>query len=150
MEAHFEVQEEQGDGGPNSIGKRVVKAKLLVGADGVWSQVRKLVVGDEPRDLSMITWNAIVRTDMIRLSSTLTLAIDRTLTGYQNSQSREQTSGSALFIKTKNHVCACPLLKHPYIHFIFAKIKQFIYKSHCFKIHFHTYTRVQKKYKNCI
>ena len=76
MEAHFEVQEEQGDGGPSSIGKRVVKAKLLVGADGVWSQVRKLVVGDEPRDLSMITWNAIVRTDMIRLSSTLTLAID--------------------------------------------------------------------------
>jgi hypothetical protein len=54
-------------------------------------------------------------------------------------------SGSALFIKTKNHVRACPLLKHPCIHFIFAKIKQYTYKSHCFKIHFHTYTRVQKQ-----
>ena len=53
-------------------------------------------------------------------------------------------SGSALFIKTKHHVCECPLLKHPCIHFIFAKIKQYTYKSHCFKIHFHMYTRVQK------
>jgi hypothetical protein len=52
--------------------------------------------------------------------------------------------GSALFIKTKNHVRACPLLKHPCIHFIFAKIKQYTYKFHCFKIHFHTYTGVQK------
>jgi hypothetical protein len=40
---------------------------------------------------------------------------------------------------------ACmPLLKHPCKHFIFAKIKQYTYKSHCAKIHFHTYTRVQK------
>ena len=54
-------------------------------------------------------------------------------------------SGSALFIKTKNHVRACPLLKPPCIHFIFAKIKQYTYKSHCFKIHFHMYTRVQKQ-----
>jgi hypothetical protein len=53
------------------------------------------------------------------------------------------SSGSALFIKTKNHVRACPLLKHPCIHFIFAKIKQYTYKSHCFKIHFHKYTKVQ-------
>ena len=90
MEAHFEVQEEPGDGGASSIGKRVVKAKLLVGADGVWSQVRKSIVGDEPRDLCMITWNAIVRTDTIRLSSTLTLATDRTLTGYQNRHNHEQ------------------------------------------------------------
>ena len=53
--------------------------------------------------------------------------------------------GCALFIKTKHHVRACPLLKYPCIHFIFAKIKQYTYKSHCFKIHFHTYTRVQKQ-----
>ena len=48
-------------------------------------------------------------------------------------------------IKTKNHVRACPLLKIPYIHFIFAEINQYTYKSHCFKINFHTYTRVQKQ-----
>jgi hypothetical protein len=57
-------------------------------------------------------------------------------------------SWSALFIKIKNHVRACPLLKHPCIHFTFAKIKQYTYKSHCFKIHFHTYTRVQKQIQN--
>jgi hypothetical protein len=66
-------------------------------------------------------------------------------------QVRGLDSGSALFIKTKNHVRACPLLKHPCIHFIFAKIKQYTYKSHCFKIHFHMYTRVQKQmHKLCI
>jgi hypothetical protein len=57
-------------------------------------------------------------------------------------------SWSALFIKIKNHVRACPLLKLPCIHFTFAKIKQYTYKSHCFKIHFHTYTRVQKQIQN--
>ena len=35
-------------------------------------------------------------------------------------------SGSALFIKTKNHMCGCPLLKHPCTHFIFAKIKHIL------------------------
>ena len=64
------------------------------------------------------------------------------------------SSECALFIKTKNHVRACPLLKSPCIHFIFAKIKQYTYKSHCFKIHFHTYTRVrkqiQKLYLTCV
>ena len=54
-------------------------------------------------------------------------------------------SGSALFTKTKNHVRACPLIKLLYIQFIFAKFKQYTYKSDCFKIHFHTYTRVQKQ-----
>ena len=53
------------------------------------------------------------------------------------------SSGSALFIKTKNHVCACPLLKPPMCTF-FAKLKQYTYKSHCLKIYFHMYTRVQK------
>ena len=56
-----------------------------------------------------------------------------------------KSSGSTLFIKTNNHVRACPLLKHPCIRFIFAQIKQYTYKSNCFKIHFHTYTRVQKQ-----
>jgi hypothetical protein len=47
-----------------------------------------------------------------------------------------------------------PLIKHPCIHFIFVEIKQYTYKSHCFKIHFHTYTRVQKQihilYTTCV
>jgi hypothetical protein len=64
---------------------------------------------------------------------------------YGNVVDAPPPSGSALFIKTKNHVRACPLLKHLCIHFIFAKIKQYTYESHCFKIHFHTYTRVQKQ-----
>ena len=59
--------------------------------------------------------------------------------------SGNSNSMSALFIKTKNHVHACPLLKPPCIHFFLAKIKQYTYISHCFKIHFHTYTRVQKQ-----
>ena len=58
------------------------------------------------------------------------------------------SSRSALFIETKNHVRACPLLKLPWIHFIFVKIKPYTYKYHCFKIHFHTCTRVQKQIQN--
>lgn len=41
---------------------KVVRAKLLVGVDGIKSQVRKLMVGDEPRDLFAITWNVRYRT----------------------------------------------------------------------------------------
>ena len=36
------------------------------------------------------------------------------------------------------------LIKTPMYRFYFAKIKQYIYKSHCFKIHFHTYTKGPK------
>ena len=66
-------------------------------------------------------------------------------------------SGSALFIKTKNHVRACPLLKPPCIltNFILAKIKQYTYKSHCFKIYLYIYvhkgpkTNTKKVYNMC-
>lgn len=44
----------------------LVKAKLLIGADGVWSAVRKLVIGDEPRDLNLVTWYCNVPTDTVR------------------------------------------------------------------------------------
>ena len=60
------------------------------------------------------------------------------------------TLRSALFIKTKNQVRACPLLKPPCIHFILAKIKQYTYKSYCFEIYFQMYTRVQKYIQNYI
>ena len=55
MEARFEVPARE----PTAP---VVRAKLLVGADGIRSQVRKVMVGDEPRDLLLITWNAVVPT----------------------------------------------------------------------------------------
>lgn len=41
---------------------KVVRAKVLVRVDGIKSQVRKVMVGDEPRDLCAITWNAVVPT----------------------------------------------------------------------------------------
>lgn len=75
MKARFEVQTEQEDGSI-LVEEKVVKAKLLIGADGIRSQVRKVVVGDEPRDLLLITWNAIVPTDPIR--STLNLNVSQT------------------------------------------------------------------------
>lgn len=62
VETRFEVKAEQG--GDAEI--KVAKAKLLVGADGVRSPVRKLLLGDEPRDLWMVTWLAIVPSDSIR------------------------------------------------------------------------------------
>lgn len=65
VEARFEVKAERG-GDRSTVETKVVKAKLLVGSDGVWSRVRELVVGDEPRDLWLITWLAIVPTDSIR------------------------------------------------------------------------------------
>ena len=38
-----------------------------------------------------------------------------------------------------------PFIKTPLYTFNFGKIKQYTYKSHCFKIHFHMYTRVEKQ-----
>ncbi|KAG0580227.1 hypothetical protein KC19_4G158400 [Ceratodon purpureus] len=61
VEARFEVPVEEESGGP-SVHTKVVRAKLLVGVDGGRSQVRKVLVGDEPRDLCHITWNAVVPT----------------------------------------------------------------------------------------
>ena len=60
VETRFEVRD--GD----AVETKLVRAKLLVGADGVWSRVRKVLVGDEPRDLGLITWLAIVPADQIR------------------------------------------------------------------------------------
>ena len=61
-------------------------------------------------------------------------------------------SGSALFIKTKNHVRACPLLKPPCIHFIFAKIKQYTVLTNLIAS---KYTSIhipwsKNKYNNCM
>ena len=58
-----------GEGGQSSVETKVVRAKLLVGADGLWSQVRKILVGpegDEPRDLYLNTWNALIPTESFR------------------------------------------------------------------------------------
>lgn len=64
VEALFEVQVDEASG--LSTAETKVTAKLLVGADGVWSRVRELMVGDEPRNLNLVTWLGIVPTDIAR------------------------------------------------------------------------------------
>lgn len=61
METSFEVPAEE-KGGPSPVYTKVVRSKLLVGVDGIRSQVRKVMVGDEPRDLHLTTWNAVFPT----------------------------------------------------------------------------------------
>ncbi|XP_057840002.2 zeaxanthin epoxidase, chloroplastic isoform X2 [Cryptomeria japonica] len=39
---------------------KVVWTKLLIGADGIWSTVRKQMVADPPRYLNMVDWNALL------------------------------------------------------------------------------------------
>nr|ABR16090.1 unknown [Picea sitchensis] len=39
---------------------KMIPCKLLIGADGIWSVVRKQMVGDPPRHLNLINWNALV------------------------------------------------------------------------------------------
>lgn len=63
VEARFEVSAEEES---SPVRTKVVRAKLLVGVDGMRSQVRKIMVGDEPRDLLLITWNALVPTEGVR------------------------------------------------------------------------------------
>ncbi|CAM6039761.1 unnamed protein product [Sphagnum compactum] len=65
VEVYFDVKEEEEKNMDDftSISKsreKVVRAKLLVGADGLWSQVRQIMIGDKPRDLKLVLWNAIV------------------------------------------------------------------------------------------
>lgn len=65
VEVYFDVKEEEEKNMDDftSVSKsreKVVCAKLLVGADGVWSQVRQIMIGDKPRDLKLVLWNAIV------------------------------------------------------------------------------------------
>lgn len=62
-EAYFEVAD---DTDPFRSSTKVVRAKVLIGADGMWSQVRKIMVGDDARDLRLIYWNALVPVDQIR------------------------------------------------------------------------------------
>lgn len=62
MEANFEAVVD----GVDKVETVKARAKLLVGCDGLWSQVRKQLVGpkgDEPRDLYLNTWNAVVPTE---------------------------------------------------------------------------------------
>lgn len=68
MEATFEAFVD-GEDGQSSVQTIVVRAKLLVGCDGLWSQVRKVLVGekgDEPRDLYLNTWNAVIPREPVR------------------------------------------------------------------------------------
>ncbi|KAH9305610.1 hypothetical protein KI387_010014 [Taxus chinensis] len=39
---------------------KIVSTKLLIGADGIWSAVRKQMVGDSPRYLNLVDWNALL------------------------------------------------------------------------------------------
>lgn len=39
---------------------KMIPCKLLIGADGIWSVVRKQMVGDPPRYLKLMNWNALV------------------------------------------------------------------------------------------
>ncbi|KAH9305612.1 hypothetical protein KI387_010016, partial [Taxus chinensis] len=39
---------------------KIVRTKLLIGADGIWSAVRKQMVGDSPRYLKMVDWNGLL------------------------------------------------------------------------------------------
>ncbi|KAG0615876.1 hypothetical protein M758_5G072600 [Ceratodon purpureus] len=66
VEARFEVAADEDTEGLPSIHTKVVRAKVLVGVDGIQSQVRKALVGDEPRDLLLVTWNAVVPAEDVR------------------------------------------------------------------------------------
>lgn len=66
MEARFEVPAEEGCSSSSLVRAKVVRAKMVVGVDGIRSQVRKVMVGDEPRDLLHTTWNALIRTEDVR------------------------------------------------------------------------------------
>ncbi|KAJ7527035.1 hypothetical protein O6H91_16G033200 [Diphasiastrum complanatum] len=57
VDAYFEVTDEN----TSSLEYiKVVRTKLLVGADGIWSVVRRTIVGDSPRYLHLVDWNAYV------------------------------------------------------------------------------------------
>jgi 2-polyprenyl-6-methoxyphenol hydroxylase-like FAD-dependent oxidoreductase len=66
VEARFEVAADEGVEGLSPVHTKVVRAKLLVGVDGIRSQVRNVLVGDEPRDLLLVTWNAVVPAEDVR------------------------------------------------------------------------------------
>lgn len=53
VKATFEVNKD-------SASTRTICTKLLIGADGIWSNVRKTLVGDLPRYTHQMYWNALV------------------------------------------------------------------------------------------
>eukprot|EP00271_Cylindrocystis_brebissonii_P000924 TRINITY_DN1112_c0_g1_i1.p1 TRINITY_DN1112_c0_g1~~TRINITY_DN1112_c0_g1_i1.p1 ORF type:complete len:506 (-),score=67.46 TRINITY_DN1112_c0_g1_i1:865-2382(-) len=58
VEAEFEVRGDEAAAGGSEV--RRVHTKLLIGADGLRSVVRKILFGDEPRYLRFLIWNALV------------------------------------------------------------------------------------------
>lgn len=66
MEARFEVATDEDVEGLSPVHTKVVRAKLLVGVDGIRPQVRNVLVSDEPRDLLLVTWNAVVPAEDVR------------------------------------------------------------------------------------
>ncbi|KAH9306127.1 hypothetical protein KI387_010531, partial [Taxus chinensis] len=63
VEAYFKCPKE----GTDDHRVRAVPCKLLIGADGIWSAVRKQMVGDAPRYLKMRTWSALVHDPHLKL-----------------------------------------------------------------------------------
>ncbi|GAQ86030.1 zeaxanthin epoxidase [Klebsormidium nitens] len=59
-EHHYTHRNEQA-----ACGQRTVRAKLLVGADGIRSAVRRIMAGDAPRYVHHLNWNAVVPTEFI-------------------------------------------------------------------------------------
>eukprot|EP00243_Klebsormidium_subtile_P009695 TRINITY_DN4922_c0_g1_i2.p1 TRINITY_DN4922_c0_g1~~TRINITY_DN4922_c0_g1_i2.p1 ORF type:complete len:464 (+),score=83.14 TRINITY_DN4922_c0_g1_i2:415-1806(+) len=59
-EHHYTHRNEQA-----ACGTRTVRAKLLVGADGIRSAVRRIIAGDAPRYVHHLNWNAVVPTELI-------------------------------------------------------------------------------------
>ncbi|EFJ26033.1 hypothetical protein SELMODRAFT_413436 [Selaginella moellendorffii] len=55
VELEFEVRDDQG-----RTSRKTIHADLVIGTDGVHSAVRKIMVGDKPRDLHLMNWNALV------------------------------------------------------------------------------------------
>ncbi|XP_059072466.1 uncharacterized protein LOC131070565 isoform X2 [Cryptomeria japonica] len=63
VEAYFKCPKE----GTEDHRIKVVPCKLLIGADGIWSTVRKQMVGDAPRYLKMRTWSTLVHDPHLKL-----------------------------------------------------------------------------------
>ncbi|GAQ81821.1 zeaxanthin epoxidase [Klebsormidium nitens] len=59
-EHHYTHRNEQA-----ACGQRTVRAKLLVGADGIRSAVRRILAGDAPRYVRHLNWNAVVPREFV-------------------------------------------------------------------------------------
>ncbi|MCO5614582.1 hypothetical protein L7F22_068865 [Adiantum nelumboides] len=58
VDAYFDVKEEESSNSLRNM--KVIHTQMLIGADGIWSAVRRQMVNDEARYLHMVDWNAIV------------------------------------------------------------------------------------------